>query len=123
MITTLSLLFALLSVLGVVWFIAKLPADFFQRPRHHRHLIDPNRYPNLHFVYTMVRNILGLVLILAGIVMLVLPGQGVLTIIMGLIVADFPQKERWLRRLTASHTVKKGLNLIRRKFGKEEFHF
>ncbi len=123
MITILSLLFALLSVLGVVWFIAKLPADFFQRPRRHRHLIDPNRYPNLHFIYKMVRNILGLVLILAGIVMLVLPGQGVLTIIIGLIVADFPQKERWIHRLTASHTVKKGLNLIRRKFGKEEFRF
>ena len=123
MITTLSLLFALLSVLGVVWFIAKLPADFFQRPRHHRHLIDPNRYPNLHFVYTMVRNILGLMLILAGIVMLVLPGQGVLTIIVGLIITDFPQKERWLQKVITLRSVQKGLNLIRRKLGKEEFRF
>ena len=123
MITTLSLLFALLSVLGVVWFIAKLPADFFHQPRHHHHLIDPNRYPNLHFIYKTIRNILGLVLILAGIVMLVLPGQGVLTIIVGLIIADFPQKERWLQKAITLRSVQKGLNLIRRKLGKEEFRF
>ncbi len=123
MITTLSLLFALLSVLGVVWFIAKLPADFFQHPRHHRHLIDPNRYPNLHFICKTIRNILGFALILAGIIMLILPGQGVLTIIIGLIVADFPHKDRWLRKLIRFPAVQKGLNLLRRKLKQEEFHF
>jgi Putative transmembrane protein (PGPGW) len=46
-----------------------------------------------------VKNLIGGVFVLAGIVMLVLPGQGVLTIMLGIALMNFPGKfqlERWI---------------------------
>jgi hypothetical protein len=70
-------------------------------------------------VVLVAKNLCGVVLILAGIVMLVLPGQGILTILVGLICVDFPGKfafERWaIRRRGVIHSI----NWLRKKAGRE----
>lgn len=61
-----------------------------------------NRHPFIRNSWLIFRSILGLVLILLGIVMLVLPGQGILSILAGLLLLHFPGKRRlelWLLRL------------------------
>ena len=52
--------------------------------------------------------------LVAGIAMLVLPGQGVLTIVIGIMLLDFPGKYRFERRLVAYGPVLKAINGIRR---------
>ena len=55
---------------------------------------------------------------MAGIIMLALPGQGILTILVGLMLVDFPGKygaERWV---VGQRSVLKGINWIRTKSGK-----
>ena len=63
----------------------------------------------------VVRNVLGWMFVLAGIAMLVLPGQGLLSIIAGLVLIDFPGKRRFERRLLASHVVRDAMNWLRRQ--------
>jgi len=49
----------------------------------------------------LIKNALGLIMIMAGIIMLLIPGQGVLTIVIGLMLLDFPGKyklEQWAVR-------------------------
>lgn len=71
----------------------------------------------------VVRNVFGWVFVLSGIAMLVLPGQGLLSIIAGLVLIDFPGKRRLERRLLASHVVRDAMNWLRRRAGKPPFDF
>lgn len=69
------------------------------------------------FSLRLLKNLVGWVLILAGILMVLLPGQGVITIIMGLVLSDFPGKYKLERRLAGNHRVLSGINWIRRRSG------
>ncbi len=99
--------------------VVNLPKDYFVRERR-----DPAHQKRLHPVLwaglAVVKNIFGFVLILAGIAMLVLPGQGILTILVGLGLSNFPGKFRLERRLVGRPPVGRALNRIRRLAGKVE---
>ena len=71
----------------------------------------------------VVRNVAGWVFVLAGVAMLVLPGQGLLSILAGLVLIDFPGKRRFERRLLANHVVRDAMNWLRRRAGKPPFDF
>jgi UPF0716 family protein affecting phage T7 exclusion len=65
----------------------------------------------------VVRNVFGSLLLVVGVLMLVLPGQGLLTILIGLTLLDFPGKRRFVRRLLMRPQVLRVINAIRRRFG------
>ena len=71
----------------------------------------------------VVRNVLGWVFVMAGVAMLVLPGQGLLSILAGLVLIDFPGKRRFERRLLVSAVVRDAMNWLRRRAGKPPFDF
>lgn len=113
---TLGLASLALFVISLVVFplvVANLPADYFVRdkrdPAHQK-----RRHPVVWVFLTVVKNIFGFALILAGIAMLVLPGQGILTILMGVALANFPGKFRLERKLVRQPSVGRALNRIRK---------
>jgi hypothetical protein len=63
------------------------------------------------------KNALGLVLLAGGVLMLFLPGQGLLTIFMGAVLIDYPKKKLIERRFIKTAFILKGLNWIRIKGG------
>ena len=79
------------------------------------------RHPLLIPLVKGLKTILGLLLILAGIGMLVLPGQGLVTVAIGLSFLEFPGKRHLLRTIVFRGGVVKPLNRIREKAGKEPF--
>lgn len=110
-----GLLVVSLIVFPVV--VANLPKDYFVR-EHRDPAHQTRRHPLLWFAVTVIKNIVGFVLILAGIAMLVLPGQGILTILMGLALTNFPGKFTLERRLVSRPAVGRALNRIRSVAGK-----
>jgi hypothetical protein len=99
------------SLLGMPAIVNRLPSDYFAR--------DPAlRGPAPHPVLRILRNVFGLALVLGGIAMLVLPGQGLLTILIGLGLMDFPGKWRLMRWFVGRPGVLKALNWIRRRGNK-----
>ena len=94
--------------------IVRLPADYFvrERPRH------PHRSRGNWF-WHVGKNVLGGIFVLAGIAMLLLPGQGVLTILIGTLLMDFPGKIRFERWLLTRPGVLKVVNRMRQKRGHE----
>jgi hypothetical protein len=96
----------------------RLPADYFQHAKPH--LLERLREASpLGALALLAKNAAGLTLFLAGVAMLVLPGQGVLTIIAGILLIDFPRKlalERWL---VARPGVRMGVEWLRRRYGRE----
>jgi hypothetical protein len=65
-----------------------------------------------------LKNVLALALVLLGVAMLVLPGQGVLAILLGVMLGDFPGKLRLQQWILARPKVMNSLNWVRSKFKK-----
>lgn len=104
------------SVLLLPWLVVRIPADYFRhRRRHHEYRRD--RHPAAHHTIVIAKNALGILLILAGIAMLVLPGQGILTLLVGLMLTDFPGKYGLEKRLIAQPGVLKAVNWLRSRSG------
>ncbi len=118
----LSLLTFVASLLLVPWLILRLPRDYFIR--HRMDVVErKKRHPALTAFLFCLRNSLGLLLLSAGIAMLVLPGQGILTMILGLGLMDFPGKDCLMENMVKSGRVQDSLNWIRTKGGREELVF
>jgi hypothetical protein len=104
------------SLIAIPWLVVRIPADYFLHRRFFLHG-DRTRHPALRISLLILKNALGVLLLPAGAAMLVLPGQGVLTIVVGLMLIDFPGKfalERWLVELPA---VLSAINWMRAKAG------
>jgi hypothetical protein len=65
-----------------------------------------------------LKNAVGSVLVIAGILMLVLPGQGILTLFVGLTLVDFPGKRRLELWLIRKRPVLHAVGWIRSKSGR-----
>lgn len=106
----------LVSLFVIPVLIARIPADYFT---HRRRTPPDARHPALRITILVAKNAVGVLLVLAGITMLVLPGQGILTVLIGLLLMNFPGKYALERRIASSPAVLRGLNWIRRKAGAE----
>ena len=77
------------SLLSLPWLLSIIPSDYFKDPEPYR-MHHTFKHPLVRVVIISGKNILGWMLVLTGIAMLVLPGQGLLTLVMGLLLVDFP---------------------------------
>jgi hypothetical protein len=109
----------LLTPLLVSWIIIKLPKDYFVEEKRRR-LQSLVRYPTLRVVVAIVKNVLGAVLVVAGVIMLVAPGQGLLTIVVGLMLLDFPGKYRLERWLVTRRQVWRSIQWLRKRARRPE---
>jgi hypothetical protein len=110
----LALILTLSSLLAVPWLIARAPRDFFTR--------DDKAYKKqISLPLKVLKNLAGLVLIGMGVAMLLLPGQGILTLVVGLALVDGPGKHALLVRIAQRASVMRALNYFRRRAQREPF--
>lgn len=119
-----SILTFLLSLGLIPWIVGRLSETCFLRfssstpPPIQR---KPKTFATLFFLF--FRNVLGLFLFLAGFAMLFLPGQGLLTMLIGLLLLSFPGKQRLIRSLIRKQMIQQSLDWIRKKRGKKPFQW
>ncbi len=104
------------TLIVVPMLIVAMPADYFNR--HRRREDRRSVHPVLRITGLVIKNAIGLVLVAGGVVMLVLPGQGLLTIMVGLVMMDFPGKYALEKRVVSLGPVLRTMNWIRRRRGK-----
>ena len=92
--------------------IAYLPPDYFLANRRTSHI----RHPVLRIGLKCLKNLLAVVLVVVGIIQIPLPGQGVLTILIGIIISDIPGKRKLERRIISSPIILATANGIRSRF-------
>jgi hypothetical protein len=114
-----SLVLFLLTPFIGAWLITKLPADYFAHDRR-RALESLDKHPALRVAALVAKSVLGLVLLIAGLLMLVAPGQGILTVIAGLLLLEFPGKYRLERWLATRRQVWRTMNWLRKRAGRPE---
>jgi putative transmembrane protein PGPGW len=104
----------LLTAIALPVVIVKLPTDYLAN-EHKKSWLDSQ--PTLvRAGLRAVKNLFGVLLVVLGIIMLVLPGQGVLSIIFGLSLVDFPGRHALQCKLMRRPKVIESLNWIRKKF-------
>lgn len=106
--TLLSAVTCVVSLLCASWALRRLPVDYL--------LTDPAQVPRRVLVQ-LLRNTGGLILLLLGVAMLVLPGQGLLTILAALSLMDFRGKRRLECRLMLRPSVFAAINRFRLRAG------
>ena len=105
------------TLLALPWIVSRIPDDYFatkERPP----LRERSEHPVLRWTFRILRNLFGLILILLGIVMLVGPGQGLIAILAGLLIADFPGKRRLEMWVIRRPGLLKGINWLRAHRGR-----
>jgi hypothetical protein len=102
------------GVAVVVW----LPADHFSRPPGEDSLA--RKHPVLRWTLYILKNGLGALILPLGVLMALplVPGPGLVFILVGLSLLDFPGKRSLERRLLAVPTVHRFLNRVRERFHK-----
>ncbi len=108
------------TLVAVPMIIARLPADHFVtgrgESRFWKQLPDWARPLLLG-----AKNLLGGLFLAFGILMLAIPGQGLITILIGLSLIDFPGKHRLEGWLIARPSIQRATSWIRRRAGREPF--
>lgn len=112
-----SALIFVISLLSLPWLVAKIPEDYFAS-QGRAETAWKSRHPVARLLLIIGKNLLGFILLLGGIVMLFLPGQGILTIVAGLLLMDYPGKFAIEKRIARTPTIFKGLNWLRDRAGK-----
>jgi hypothetical protein len=118
--TVVSIVVALITLIAVPLVVTRLPCDYFSREQRAVWRMSLKE-PALALLLAMFKNLLGLLLVILGLVMLVTPGQGLLTLLTGLLLTNFPGKYRLERWLVLRPGVLRGLNWLRRRQGQPPF--
>lgn len=109
-----SIVLFLGSVILIPLIIAYLPHDYFVRA------IKPFKRLNLlHMAGRVAKNSIGAIFLLAGFIMLFIPGQGILTILLGLSLINFPGKRRLETRILNMPKAKRLIRWCRKKSRRE----
>ena len=110
-------LFALVAtILCIPWVITRLPCDYFVRSERVVWRVA-SVHPFLALIVSVLKNVLGMFLVILGVIMLVTPGQGILTLLIGLLLMNFPGKYRLERWLVLRPGVLRAMNWVRRRQG------
>jgi hypothetical protein len=104
------------SLIAIPLILVRLPADYFDTRTPRQWMKD--HHPVLRLLGVIVKNVVGVVFVLAGFAMLFLPGQGLLTILIGVSLMDFPKKRVLEAKMVGQPTLLGVINSMRQKFGK-----
>ncbi len=110
-----SLALSLGGLWAARWFAISLPPDYFTAET------EPDSFNAMHplarWSWWIVKNLVGWLLIAAGVVMLLAPGPGVLAILAGLCLVSVPGKRTLVLWLLSGRHVLSAMNAVRARAG------
>lgn len=106
------------SFAAIAVVMVKIPANYFSS--HYQQDFMPDSSWAVRWGAVIAKNVFGVFLILLGIVLSLpgVPGQGILTILLGLIMVDIPGKRPLEARIIKRPTILSAVNDLRAKYNK-----
>jgi hypothetical protein len=114
--TALSFICFIGTLIAIPFILVRLSADYFDVRVPRPWMVD--HHPVLRVGGHIVKNAIGAVFVFAGFLMLFLPGQGVLTMLIGISMLDFPGTRKFEAKLIGQPTLLTVINSMRKKYGK-----
>jgi hypothetical protein len=105
------------TLIAIPILVIHIPVDYFERRRQNPGSYH-GRYPVIRLLGLALKNILGVMFVVAGLVMLLLPGQGFITILIGIMLLNFPGKLSLELRIIRQAAVLRAMNWMRAKANK-----
>ncbi len=105
------------SLIVIPILVIHIPQKYFLHQKRNP-AVNPARNPGLRLVILILKNVFGVLFVLAGLAMLVLPGQGLLTILIGVILVDFPGKYALERKIIRQKQILSAVNRLRARAGR-----
>jgi hypothetical protein len=118
--TPISLLTLLATIVLLPVLVARLPQDYFYR--EHRPPRPHTGHWLLRYALLIGKNLLGVVLLAAGLAMMVLPGPGVVTVLASFALLNLPGKYHLERWLVSRPQVRAAITLMRERAGRPPLH-
>ena len=109
------------TIVAIPLLAVRIPTDYFVKRQGF--LRAGSTRPVLRILGGVARNLIGTACVVAGIAMLVLPGQGVLTILIGIMLLDFPGKHALECAIVRQRQVFRAINWMRTKAGKPALEY
>ena len=110
----LSILILIFSIIGLGWFISQIPKDYFIHEK--RQADNWDRYSSkTRILIIILKNFIGIAMLISGLLLLILPGQGLLTMIIGLLLIDYPGKFQLEQKIISIPSIFRSLNWFRAK--------
>jgi len=108
----------LVTTAAAVAIVVLMPADHFSRPPGQDSA--SRRHPVLRWTLIVLKNAAGILILPLGVLMALplIPGPGLVFILVGLSLLDFPGKRSLELRLLAVPAVRRFLNRVRERFGR-----
>ena len=108
------------TLIAIPIIITRMGHDYFMPQRS-------NSFASLHpaprLLGLIAKNLLGVIFLIMGFIMIFIPGQGLLTILMGLAMLNFPGKRKTELRLAQYPPLRKSIDWIRLKANRPPFLF
>lgn len=115
----LFLLSLTISFAAIVIVLVNIPANYFST--HYQQDFLPNSSWLVRWGAVILKNILGVFLVVLGLLLSLpgVPGQGLLTILLGIILIDIPGKRPLEARIIKRPAILSAANKLRARFKKE----
>jgi len=111
-ISSLAMFLGTLAVIPLV--VARIPTTYFlrrtRRPEYH--------HPLFRLLYLVTKNLIGIIFFLTGFIMLFIPGQGLITMLAGIILMNFPKKRALALRIIRQREVLRAVTWMRTRSGR-----
>ncbi|MDZ7737312.1 MAG: PGPGW domain-containing protein [Gammaproteobacteria bacterium] len=106
------------TLIAVPMLLVRIPRDYFAHEKRER-LTQRNHNILSKTFLVVIKNAIGCVLVFMGIIMLFTPGQGIITILVGLMLLNYPGKYRLERWIVSRPAVFRTINWLRRRARRE----
>lgn len=105
------------SLVALPILVTRIRADYFVRDED---APSPFRsgQPALSILLRILKNVAGTIFVAAGFAMLVLPGQGVITILIGISFLDLPRKRALEAWIVGRPGIRQAVQALRRRAGR-----
>ena len=113
---SLSAALLIVTVVAAPWAVSRLPSNYLLQ-----RLERSSKQGIWYSVASVSRALLGFLVTLLGLVMLITPGPGVIMLLLGISIAEFPGRNRLLIYLATRPNVLSSLNWMRKRHGKPPF--
>ncbi|QDT99962.1 hypothetical protein [Gimesia aquarii] len=102
------------TIIMIPILVVRIPVDYFMR-KERGSLPWASRHPVVRVILLTGKNLFGFLFIGVGILLLALPGQGLVTIIIGILLIDFPGKFKLERWIISQKPALRSINWLRRR--------
>ena len=110
----------LATLIIVPWLVVSIPSDYFTHQKRHRQT-KRSQHPMIRITMIIAKNVLGCLFVVIGILIALplVPGQGIMTMLIGVMFLDFPGKYHLERRLVSYGPGFRSMNWLRHRTGRE----